>query len=150
MGWAALNTRREIVAGAISSWNYRAIIKGNIYAQVSLVIWNRSSSKFTFFYLRHVIRSELHQIHFLKEIIIRMKAILTILITGMDAVSIDLKLDKHCHSWRPRASLFKSSIILNRSFICRPVTAISMSLDSRASPVTRDPNSTMRGFSLSN
>jgi hypothetical protein len=72
--------------------------------------------------------------------------ILTALITGIDAVSIALRSETRSHSYKPFASLCNSSIISYLSPILSPVTAISISLYSKARPVIKDPNSLMEGF----
>lgn len=71
--------------------------------------------------------------------------------TGMLAVSIALNDSILFHSlYRALASIYRSSIIIIRSSILRPVTAKSRSLDSRASPVIIDPNISIFGDSFSN
>jgi hypothetical protein len=66
--------------------------------------------------------------------------------TGIEAVSIHLKLSKTCQLERGAANLFSSRITANLSSIYNPVTARSMSLDSSARPVIRDPKSSNLGF----
>jgi hypothetical protein len=52
---------------------------------------------------------------------------------------MDLKLAKHFQFSRASANFCISYTIMNLSSIFRPVTAKSMSLDSRAKPVDKDP-----------
>jgi hypothetical protein len=52
---------------------------------------------------------------------------------------MDLKLAKHFQFCRASANFYNSYTIMNLSSILRPVTAKSMSLDSRAKPVDKDP-----------
>jgi hypothetical protein len=52
---------------------------------------------------------------------------------------MDLKLAKHFQFSRASANFYNSYTIMNLSSILRPVTAKSMSLDSRAKPVDKDP-----------
>jgi hypothetical protein len=66
--------------------------------------------------------------------------------TGIDAVSIDLKLSRHYQVCSAAASLLSSQIRLYLSSINKPITAKSMSLDSSANPVINDPNSCNSGF----
>jgi hypothetical protein len=70
---------------------------------------------------------------------------LTILITGILAVSIALKLSSTAQSCRPLAKLYKSFIIWYLSSMSSPVTARSISLDSKARPVTSDPKTSSLG-----
>ena len=72
------------------------------------------------------------------------------MITGIEAVSIDLKVSIHYQPYKASESLFNSSTIANLSSIYNPVTAKSISLDSRAKPVIRDPNISNLGFSPAN
>jgi hypothetical protein len=65
--------------------------------------------------------------------------------TGIEAVSIDLKLSRHSQSYNAYANLLSSDIIINLSSIYRPVTARSMSLDSKANPVVKEPNNSSFG-----
>ena len=67
--------------------------------------------------------------------------------TGIEAVSMDLKLSRHFQSCKALESFCKSSTITYLSSIWRPVTARSMSLDSSARPVIKDPKSSNFGFS---
>jgi hypothetical protein len=60
--------------------------------------------------------------------------------TGIEAVSINLKFSKHCHSCITRASFYISYIIAYLSSIFKSVIARSISLDSNANPVVKDPN----------
>ena len=66
--------------------------------------------------------------------------------TGIEAVSIDLKLSRQSISLRAAASFYNSAIITYLSSILRPVTARSISLVSKARPVERDPNSYILGL----
>ena len=122
-----------------------AVIEGYVYAEESLAFWDGPLFEVTFFSFRHLLLSDKFQVHFLRQILYE-KECLTILITGIEAVSIDLKLSRHLQFSSPHERLRKSSIILYLSSMCRPVTARSISLDSSASPVTRDPNSSSFGY----
>ena len=71
------------------------------------------------------------------------------LITGIDAVEMAFRSVITSHSFRYSANVSSESIIFYLSGKKRFVTAISISLDSRASPVIRDPNYMIFGFELS-
>ena len=62
------------------------------------------------------------------------------LITGMVAVEMAFMSWIISHFWRLAANRSRFSIIFSLSGRIRLVTAISISLDSSANPVTRDPN----------
>ena len=63
----------------------------------------------------------------------------TALMTGTDAVDIAFKSSIISHFLRCSAKRSKLTIICSLSGKLRLVTAISISLDSRARPVTKDP-----------
>ena len=65
--------------------------------------------------------------------------------TGIEAVSMNLKLSKHPHLERLDESFCISLIMIYLSSILRLVIAMSMSLDSRAKPVNKEPKSTILG-----
>jgi hypothetical protein len=70
--------------------------------------------------------------------------------TGIDAVSMNLKLSMQFHYYKLFAILLISVIIANLSWIFNPVIAMSMSLDSNARPVVNEPNITTLGDYVGN
>ena len=67
------------------------------------------------------------------------------LMTGIDAVEMALRSWTNSHFWRQSAKTPRLSIIFSRSGRYKLVTAMSISLDSRARPVTSDPNCLILG-----